>query len=39
MNLDRGAALAALMVHPLVGTYPKTREFLKRALENEWHQV
>ena len=39
MNLDRGAAMAALMVHPLVGTYPKTREFLNRALENEWHQA
>jgi 6-phospho-beta-glucosidase len=32
---DQGAALAALMVHPLVGSYPKARGFLDRVLENE----
>lgn len=35
---DRSAAMAALMIHPLIGSYPKTREFLNRALENEWSQ-
>jgi 6-phospho-beta-glucosidase len=32
---DQGTAIAALMVNPLVGSYPKARAFLDRVLENE----
>jgi 6-phospho-beta-glucosidase len=32
---DQGKAIAALMINPLVGSYPKAREFLDRVLENE----
>jgi 6-phospho-beta-glucosidase len=32
---DQGAAIAALMVNPLIGSYPKARAFLNRVLENE----
>ena len=32
---DRRTALAALMANPLVGTYPKARQFFERVLENE----
>jgi 6-phospho-beta-glucosidase len=32
---DQGTAMAALMVNPLVGSYPKARAFLERVLENE----
>jgi 6-phospho-beta-glucosidase len=32
---DRKIAIAALMANPLVGSYPKAKKFLDRALENE----
>jgi len=32
---DHGAAVAALVTHPLVGSYPKARAFFDRALQNE----
>jgi 6-phospho-beta-glucosidase len=32
---NHGTAIAALMAHPLVGSYPKARAFFKRALQNE----
>lgn len=32
---DAGKAIAALMVNPLVGSYPKARAFLDRMLQNE----
>jgi len=32
---DHGAAIAALVTHPLVGSYPKARAFFDRALQNE----
>ncbi len=35
LNGDKGKALAALMVNPLVGSYPKARAFLDCMLENE----
>lgn len=32
---EHGTAIAALIANPLVGSYPKAKSFLKRALENE----
>jgi 6-phospho-beta-glucosidase len=32
---SHNAALAALAIHPLVGSYPKARRFWERVLENE----
>lgn len=32
---EQGLAIAALMVNPLVGSYPKARAYLDRVLENE----
>jgi 6-phospho-beta-glucosidase len=35
VNGDRGAALAALATNPLVGSVPKAKAFLEKALEEE----